>query len=308
MQIFKQGIFVLFMSIFLATGTQLAKAQELKLKKRVAVFVFEDKTDKGWRWWNNKSVGEGMSDMLTTELVKSEEFIVIERAELDEILAEQKLGLSGAVTEQSAAEIGKLLGVELAVVGAVTEFGYKDNKTGGRIKGIGIGVSNQSATVGVDCRFINTTTGEIIAADHFLKEKSTKGVKFNTSGLSFDSQKKFDESLVGKAAREAIEEVTEMLKENMPNVPWQAKVVTAKNGAVFINVGANHGVKPGDSFVIYKKGEELIDPDTGLSLGSMDTKIGEIKVTNASLGNGKASQCAIVNGDGFKSGDFVRIQ
>ena len=42
-----------------------------QLKKRVAVFTFEDKSDQGWHWWDGKSPGDGMADMLTTTLVKS---------------------------------------------------------------------------------------------------------------------------------------------------------------------------------------------------------------------------------------------
>jgi len=299
----------LFLSVaFIFNGTVSIYAQNVKLKKRIAVFIFEDKTDRSWRWWNNKGVGEGMADMLTTELVKSGNYTVIERQELDKIIAEQKLGASGAVTPQSAAEIGKLLGVELAVVGSVTEFGYKDNSTGGKLKGVGIGVRTQSATVGIDCRLVNTTTAEIIAAENVRKEESSKGLKFNTRMVSFKDQKSFDESLVGKAARDAVEDIVGMINNNMPNVAWQAKVVTEKNGTVFINVGSEHGVASGDVFMIYQKGEDLIDPDTGLSLGSMDQKIGEIKVTNPTIGNGKASQCSIVSGSGFNKGDLVRIQ
>jgi hypothetical protein len=55
-------------------------------------------------------------------------------------------------------------------------------------------------------------------------------------------------------------------------------------------------------------GEELIDPDTGISLGSIESKIGIIEVTNNSLGNGKASQCIIKEGSGLKKGDLVRIK
>ena len=53
-----------------------------QLKKRVAVFTFEDKTDKTWRWWDGRSPGDGMADMLTTELVKSGNYMVIERSEI----------------------------------------------------------------------------------------------------------------------------------------------------------------------------------------------------------------------------------
>lgn len=41
------------------------------------------------------------------------------------VLQEQGLGLTGAITSQSAAQVGQLLGVDLAVFGAITAFGDK---------------------------------------------------------------------------------------------------------------------------------------------------------------------------------------
>lgn len=283
-------------------------AQQPQIKKRIAVFVFEDKTDKSWRWWNNKGVGDGVSDMLTTALVKSGNYRVMERAEIDRILNEQDFGQSGRVTQQSAAKIGQVLGVEIAVIGSVSEFGYKKGETGGAIKGLGIGVSNQQAVVGVDVRMVNTNTGEIITAENVRKKKSAKGLKLRTNKLAFKDRKDFDESLVGKAAREAIEDVVSMIDNNANNIPWQAKVITEKGGIVFINSGEADGLQVGDVFAVYSKGEDLIDPDTGISLGSVDTKIGEIKITDASVGNGKASKCSIVQGSGFAKGNFVRVK
>jgi len=35
-----------------------------QLKKRVAVFTFEDKTDQSYYWWDGRSPGDGMADML----------------------------------------------------------------------------------------------------------------------------------------------------------------------------------------------------------------------------------------------------
>jgi curli biogenesis system outer membrane secretion channel CsgG len=278
------------------------------IKKRVAVFVFEDKTDRRYYWWNRKSVGEGISDMLTTALVKSGNYRVIERQELNLILQEQDLGAAGIVTAQSAAQMGKVLGVELAVMGSVSEFGYKKSDVGGRLKRFGLGVQTQTAVVGLDCRLVNTTSGEIIASESVRKEKSAKGIKVATDKIDFRSRKAFDESLVGKAVRDAVNEVVALINQNAKKIPWQAKVITVKNGLVFINAGSNSGVNAGDTFVIYRKGEELIDPDTGLSLGSIDTKIGEIKVINAEIGEGKASQCSILSGSGFQKGDFVRLE
>lgn len=296
------------MFLTISSGVALPKGKKQRLKKRVAVFLFDDKTDRSFGWWNKKGVGQGISDMLITELTKTGNYSVIERAELDKILAEQNLGAQGIVTSESAAQAGKVLGVEIALLGAVTEFGYKKSDTGGRFKSIGIGVQSQSATVALDCRLVNTTTGEIISAENMRKEKSSKGLKVNTRKIDFRSQKDFDESLVGKAARDAVKDVINLLDKKAPEIPWQAKIVTEQGGVVFINAGAESGVQTNDTFVIYRAGEALTDPDTGLSLGSIDSKIGSIRVVDNQIGNGKASKCQIVSGSGFERGDFVRLE
>ena len=279
-----------------------------RMKKRVAVFEFEDKTDHRVRWWTGQSVGHGMADMLVTSLVKSGKYRVIERQEIDRIINEQQLGQSGMVTAQSAAKVGQLLGVEIAIIGSVTEFGSERSDTGGRVKRIGVGISKNAATVGLDIRFINTSTGEILTAENIRRQKSKKGLSISTPKFAFKNKNRFDDSLVGKATREAIEDIMKLLDDKSAAIPWQAKIITVKDNTVFINAGSEAGVHVGDVFYIYVEGEELIDPDTGISLGSLESKIGIIEVTNNSLGNGKASQCVIKEGSGFKKGDLVRLK
>ena len=278
-----------------------------QLKKRIAVFTFEDKSSHGWRWWDGKPPGDGMADMLTTTLVKSGNYVVIERKAIAKMIEEQRLGQAGLVTAQSAAQVGKLLGVELAVVGAVTEFGQAKGGTGGRIKGIGIGIKQQKATVAVDVRFVNTTTGEILAAENVRKEQSKGGLSISTPQFGFNNRNDFDNSLVGKATREAVDDIVGLIEAQITQLPWEGKVLLVRGETIFIKPGSDAGVKVGDSFAIYSKGEDLIDPDTGLSLGSVDTKIGTIEVTSIVSG-GKAAQASIKMGSGFKAGDFVRLK
>jgi len=274
-------------------------------EKRVAVFDFEDKTDGSYRWWHGKGVGNGMADMLVTALVKSKKFKVYERDALDKIMQEQKLGLTGAVTQQTAAKVGQLLGVEYALIGAVSEFGYSKGGVGGRLKGIRVGVNKYEAVVAVDVRIVNTGTGEIIFSDNVRKKKTKSGLKLGTPKLDFKNQNQFDDSLVGKATREAIEDVVKMADKNIKAGELVAKVIKVDaNGIVFINKGANVGLKIGDVLNIYRQGEELIDPDTGISLGSEMEKIGSIKITS-DIG-GKASKGEIISGNNFKTGDIVK--
>lgn len=292
----------LFVNVYAADSNK-------QLKKRVAVFSFDDKSNHHHHWWTGQPVGEGMSDMLVTALVKTGKYQVMERQEMNKVLEEQQLGLSGVVTQETAAQVGKMLGVELAIFGSVTEFGYSEGSTGGRINnmGFGVGVKSSKATVGIDIRFVNTTTGEILKAESVRKDKSKKGISLDTEKFSFDNQNQFDESLVGKATREAIDEIVTFCDGVVENIPWQAKIVTG-SPKIIINAGALSGVNVGDVYVVIRGGEELVDPDTGLSLGTTETQVGTIKVTNNNIGNGKASECIAVTGSGFARNDMVRMQ
>jgi len=57
-----------------------------------------------------------------------------------------------------------------------------------------------------------------------------------------------------------------------------AKVIDEKS--LVINRGSNDGIKKGDKFIIYHIGEEITDPDTGESLGSLEIISGTGIVTN----------------------------
>jgi curli biogenesis system outer membrane secretion channel CsgG len=126
-------------------------------KYRIGVMEFENQSPYGgWR------LGQGCSDMLATSLVETGKFRVFERDKLDAILKEQDLGTAGRVTPQSAAKVGKMLGLQAIVTGAVTEFGHA-RKGGG---GMGISIKKTTYRAGVDIRLVDATTGEIICASH----------------------------------------------------------------------------------------------------------------------------------------------
>lgn len=295
---------ILSLGILLSVMLVLSDASAL-MKKQIAVFSFVDKTGKGRTWWNGKSPGDGMADMLITTLVKSGRYSVIERDKIQSILSEQKLGLSGLVDEKNAAQVGKLLGVELAVIGSITEFDVSSSETGAKIQWLDIGVKTQKATVAVDVRLVNTTTGEIIAAETVRKEKSKSGLKLGGQGFELNDQSGFDKSLIGKATREAVDEIAALLNRQIQDLPIEGKVIKVSGETVFIKPGADAGISVGDTFVVYSVGEDLIDPDTGLSLGNEEEIAGSIQI-NQLIPKGKAAKGIILTGNGIKVGDVVR--
>ncbi|MDM7926092.1 MAG: CsgG/HfaB family protein [bacterium] len=300
----KKSILIAFL---LAAVFGLAASADAQLKKRVAVFAFEDKTDRSSRWWDGRAPGDGMADMLTTALVKSGGYTVVERKDIAAVLEEQRLGESGAVTQESAARLGKLLGVELAVVGSVTEFGHSKQDIGGTVKGFGLGVKRQKATVAVDVRLISTTTGEILKAEHVRREESSSGLSVSTREGSFNNETDFDNSIVGKATRAAIEDIVTLIRENAGETTWSGKVLLVKEGTVYFKPGQDGGVQIGDRFAVFQKGEDLIDPDTGLSLGSEERKIGLLEVTGFAGEGSRVSKAVVKAGSGIQTGDLVRL-
>ena len=272
-----------------------------QLKKRVAVSRFEDRTGSGYH-----SLGSGVADMLATALVKSGKFSVIERQDLDNVLTEQKLGESGLVTPETAPKVGQLLGAELFVVGAVTEFGTKESSIGGGISLFGGGVKTKKARAVVDVRLINTSTGEIIASESEEGTESSTGVDVRYSDINFDNSSSWDNTDIGKATREAVNGVVKLITENMEKIPWSGKIIKVNaDGTVLMKPGSEGNVKTGMELFVFRKGEEIKDPDTGLSLGAEETKLGRIKTTEDML-RGKAMKASVLEGKDFKVGDIVR--
>ena len=139
-------------------------------KARIAVARFENKTADSQNWYS-PSIGDGMADMLTTALVNSGRYIVLERESLDTVLTEQDLGASGRVRSDTAAAIGEIEGAELLIVAAVTEFDGNSGGTSGSLGGSRIGRAfgalaggQRSAHMAIDLRVVDATTSRVLAA------------------------------------------------------------------------------------------------------------------------------------------------
>jgi curli biogenesis system outer membrane secretion channel CsgG len=111
-------------------------------------------------------LGEGLSDMLTTSLFNSARFIVLDRTDHRDVMAEQDLGASGRIKGETAAPIGQMEGAELLVTGSVTAF---KGDTGGvmagvGLGGVGVGGGTKNAYMAIDIKVVDAKTGRIVAA------------------------------------------------------------------------------------------------------------------------------------------------
>ena len=74
---------------------------------------------------HEKKLGEVVSELLVTRLSGKPGIVIIERAQIDQILDELKLSMLGLTEGSNAEKVGKLLGADAMIVGSVSEIGAK---------------------------------------------------------------------------------------------------------------------------------------------------------------------------------------
>ncbi|MCX5828495.1 MAG: hypothetical protein NTV58_10920 [Deltaproteobacteria bacterium] len=85
-------------------------------KSSVAVLDFESMGTEDY-------LGKAVSEIMRTALVSNQNYRVVERAQINKALSEQKFQKSGIIDDKSAVEIGKVLGADLIIVGSVVKIG-----------------------------------------------------------------------------------------------------------------------------------------------------------------------------------------
>jgi curli biogenesis system outer membrane secretion channel CsgG len=285
----------------LVLGFMLVSTVTTWANPRVAVMDFDNKT--GYRGWR---LGQGASDMLSTEMVKIGKFRMMEREHLASILKEQKLGTSGLVNPSTAAQVGKVIGVEYIVTGAVTEYG--ESRGGGGGRGVSVGTRGYSAAV--DIRLVDTTTGEIVFAD--TASHSLGSVSVRVFGIG--GGEAFDEKKATEALREAIKELAGKLavvslKSSEPTDKSAAAarektlIADVDGKTLTLNKGKEAGYAVGQEVGVYRQGKLIKDPATGKVLNIRYDKLGVIKITKVDSG---FSEATVVSGSGFQVSDEIR--
>lgn len=223
-------------------------------------------------------VGRAVSDMLITELVKDGTFKVVERNQLEKILGEQKLSISGVVDPSDVAKLGKVLGVSAVIVGSVTQFGV-DRQTIGLF---GIGIKKSTAKVAINARMIDTSSGEILFAAEGAGDEEASGV--DVGGYINVDSASFANSILGTATKKALSNIVKQLKEQSDKL--KDSIINAKVAHVdktgktcIIDAGKDHGVTNDTIFYVIKIIKEIKSPKTGAVIKRLTDVVAELKVT-----------------------------
>ncbi len=252
---------------------------EKSLKRKVAIGRFSNETQyaKGIFYdRENDPIRKQALDILSTKLAASGKFILLERDGLEELIAEAGEGM-------------QKIGADYIILGSITKFGRKvegDQRVFSQTK-------TQTVEAGVSIRLVDVSSGLIIYSDEAsgFAETSAK----QTLGLGGSAG--YDATLSDKAISAALTQLVENIINKCMDKPWRGYLLSVDDGSYIISGGKSQGIEAGATFVLYKKGKTVTNPQTGIKIELPGQKVGTLSVVT-SMGDTPETEISICTYDG----------
>lgn len=273
----------------------------------------------GWQ----PALGEGLAEMLITEVTKLGKFQVLESTALEALKSEIGLGDEGYVSAAEKVEKGGWAGADYMLRGKVSRFGAKSSRVGlgGFVPGSlgNLGVKQNKSDVRIDWRLVDVATRKVVTTG--AGEASETGVGFDVGvavsghggNIGYDN-KEFMNSSLGKATVKAIAKIMTDLKgaqvktsgrrqakqaateqqtaaaaaaaDALRNTPGKVLAV-AGGGTLVVSLGSKHGFKAGDKLKLYEAVE--LKDDKGEVVFTEEKLAGEITLDSVQEERSKAT-------------------
>jgi curli biogenesis system outer membrane secretion channel CsgG len=265
------------------TISEAPKVPERALKRNVAIARFTNETKYGQSFFldqNRDWIGKQAMDILSAKLTATDKFILLERADQEKINNELKMGSLQALN----------IPADYLIVGSVSEFGRKT------VSDVGVfsRVKKQVAFAKVNVRLVDVRTGQIIYS------AEGDGEAFSEAGTVFGvgSTADYDSTLNDKAISTAISKLVNNIVERLLDRPWRAYLLSFQNDAYIMTGGKSQGIKTGDVFAVYKTGQRVKNPQTGIFIELPGQMVGRVRVleTAGTDPNNEVAVCVAESG------------
>ncbi len=228
---------------------------------------------------------ERMTDDLIVKLTNTNRFLLLERQEVDQVLDEKAFDavVSGGDIHDRLQE---LVGADYLIHGEISNL-YTTTQR----KRVPYLNEEQILVHGIaegTFRIVDVHTGGVVAADKVRIDKRIKSGRDTTRVIS---------DLMDDFTTKAVSLIVERL------YPIRVLGVTA-DGSVYLNRGADGGLKKGAIFAVMRPGKELVDMDTGLSFGKAEIKVASVKIVAVEASRAKAAVVSL--GSDVRAGDILR--
>lgn len=223
-------------------------------KKTVAVTAVENTIGGSY----GRKAAQDLEAALTTILVQSGNYNVVERAQLEHVLRELNLHSTGLISGDTAIQFGNMVGADYTIVGNVTlaEFERFNNYL----------YKGHKAKVKFNFKFIDNKTGVIEIAEV---------VEGSDTVSEFENKNPDRDIMISNAASDVAKKVKGLIDGINPVT---GLIVSVNDGQAYIDIGSNSGVHKGETLVIYKEGKVIKHPVTGKILTVEKEFLGALKL------------------------------
>lgn len=200
-----------------------------------------------------KEISRELNQKIVTELTQSRRFSVIDREYMKEFLKERNLVLSADSPLDEKMKVGEALGVDYLLLGTVTKL--KAELTETYIKTLDETTYGSFAHFNVDFRIMVMATRQIKWSDTIKINAGSKQLNeaYNNGG---------DQGIIDYMLEQAAKKIVHSSLDNI--YPIKILKVVSQN-SIYLNQGGKM-TSVGEVFEVYTKGENIVDPDTGLNI------------------------------------------
>jgi curli biogenesis system outer membrane secretion channel CsgG len=268
----------------------------------VAVTSFDNRAGFDGQW----KLGDGMADLLVSELVLSRNFVVVERQHFEKISGELSRQQSGLFRPEGKTQLGRMKNAQYLIRGVVNDFSH----TGGSsfslsfLRTLFLLGRSHTARVALTLTLVDVETGQILSAVQSagIVRTSEAFVKASYEGVSFGGDI-FFETPLGRATARAIYGGVKQLSRDMPETRWRPMVSCLRNGILFVNGGKDRDFRVDTEYTVRGPAEAVTDPTTGDILTFVPgTKIGTVRIIQV---DDKVSYAKPFEGQGFERGQWL---
>lgn len=254
-----------------------------------------------------------ISSIVTAALQNTHRFRVLERSQIEQILAEQDLGAGGRISAATAPKVGDMVGAQYLILTSVNLWNPSASSKGlglGGITGGALGVGNinsKKAKVEMTFRVVDAATGEVVSVVRSKGESG--GFKLGVGALGWTGALIGGMGHLGKdpdataAVVACVTRAIHQIATNLDAKPWTSSIAKVTPEKVFVRGGEDVGLTPGLELVAFSKGEAITD-ENGATIGWDMSECGRLRIVSVQE---KIAVATIESGcTDLKTGDLVK--
>ena len=270
------------------------------------------------QYWQ-PAMGEGLGEMLTTELGKINKFQMLEINQLGDLKNEIGMGQDGWVDQAQKVDKGGFSAADFMFTAKVTRFGNKESHIGlgGFVPGNfgNLGLHQTVADVRIDWRLVDVATRKIVKTGS--SSASEKGGGFDTGvnvggrggNIGFGNSE-FMDSALGKATEKTLQQIiadvqgaalpvsgrvkqkaglaaqADAATEALRHTPGKILAVASKD-TIIISLGSKQGFKEGDKLNLFQTND--VKDDKGNVVFTDEKLVGEITLSGVQEDRSRAT-------------------